>query len=509
MESFEWWTKEQIQFSEEVEDFAESILPRDTETRWKREFPWDIFEKIGEKRFAGAAIPKEYGGLGLGCTGACIVSEGFGPMPGITRVLGANMLGGLHQVLSHGTEEQKMNYLPRISNGEIGSIVITEPIAGTDAAAISLEAERKDGYYLLNGKKRFIVSAGVSTRYMVYARTSNDPEDIKKHRHLTAFIVEKGAKGFHVEKLYSLMGFFEIQNGVLDFDDVEVPVANRIGQEGEGWKIMTGGLNFERTIISAHAVGWLDELLRNVVPYAERRVQFGHPTIEMQANQFKIADLVLKQRTTRLFTYHTAYGWDLGKDITIDSNLIKIFNVQSAMDGSLDAIQLMGGDGTTYFYPIQEIMQVAKVDSISGGSMEACKMIVYRTAMKQLKNLFSWRRRVAHPEMGVPVSTYGPIRKIKDVDENKLLKVLADDYLVNPGIFMTRDDLKKVLDIDDARLDELLISLEQKKLVWLNRSKSGIALAKASYKGLKKANPPEYYRWYPSGWKADLKDRIF
>ena len=509
MEPFEWWTKEQREFAQEVEDFAESVLPRDMEARWKREFPWDIFEKIGQRRFPGAAIPKEYGGLGLGCTGACIVSEAFGPMAGIDRALGASMLGGLHQVLSHGTEEQKKKYLPRITNGELGSIVITEPIAGTDASAIAMEAKREGDVYILNGKKRFIVSAGVSTRYMVYARTSNDPEAIRKHRHLTAFIVEKGAPGFHVEKIYSLIGFIEIQNGVLDFDNVEVPVANRIGEEGDGWSVMTGGLNFERTIISAHAIGWMAELLRNVVPYMERRVQFGRPTIDIQNNQFKIADLVLKQRTSRLMTYHTAYGWDLGHDITIDSNLIKIFNIESAMYGSLDAIRLMGGDGTTYFYPLQDINMAAKVDSISGGSMEACKMIVFRAAMKQLKNQFNWRRREAHPELGVPIPVYGKAEKAKDVNEEKLLKVLAEDYRVNPGLFMTREDLKEVLDVSDPALDELLLSLEKKELVWLNRSKAGIALAKASYKGLKEAYPKEHYQWFPGDWIADMKDRVF
>jgi len=198
IESYAWWTEEQIKFAEEVEEFAKSLMPRDAETRWTREFPWDIFEKIGERKYTGAAIPKEYGGLGLGCTGACIVTEAFATMPAMNRVFDGNMLGGLHQLLDYGTEEQKQKFLPRIVNGEIGAIVITEPVAGTDAAAIALEARREGDVYVLNGKKRYIVSAGVANRYMVYARTSNDPVDIKKHRHLTAFILEKGAKGFTV-----------------------------------------------------------------------------------------------------------------------------------------------------------------------------------------------------------------------------------------------------------------------------------------------------------------------
>ena len=508
MESYAWWTEEQKRFAEEAEDFAASVMPRDAETRWTREFPRDIFEKIGERRYTGAAIPKEYGGLGLGCTGACIVTEAFGGMPGVMRVFGGNMLGGLHQVLGHGTEEQKKKILPRIVNGEIGAIVITEPVVGTDAAAIAVEAKKKDGVYVLNGKKRFIVAAGLATRYMVYARTSNDPEDIRKHRHLTAFVLEKGAKGFTVEKINDLIGFSNIQNGVLDFEDVEIPVDNRIGKEGEGWAVMVGGLNFERTIISAQAMGWLGELLKNAVPYTKRRVQFGHPTIDIPTNQFKIADLVLKKRAARLFTYHTAYMWDLGKDITIDSNLIKVFNLECAMQASIDAIQLVGGDGTTLFYPFEEIMKVAKVDSIAGGTMEACRMVIFRTAMKQLGDEIAWRRRIPHPELGVPVPTYGTIPREKAIDEGKLLKFLAEDYRVNPGLYVAREDIQEAFEVDDEKLDELLVSLEQKGLVWLNRTKKGIGLAKASYEGLREANPKEHYRWYPE-WIASGSDRVF
>jgi len=508
IESFAWWTEEQIRFAEEIEEFAKSVLPRDGETRWTREFPWDVFEKIGERGYTGAAIPKEYGGLGLGCTGACIATEAFGPMPGINRVFGGNMLGGLHQLLGHGTEEQKRRFLPRIVAGEIGAIVITEPVVGTDAAAIALEARREGDVYVLNGKKRFIVSAGVAQRYMVYARTTNDPEAIRKHRHLTAFILEKGARGFSVEKINDLIGFSNIQNGVLDFEDVEVPVENRIGNEGDGWAVMTGGLNFERTIISAQAMGWLGELLKNAVPHARRRVQFGRPTIDIPTNQFKIADLVLKRRATRLFTYHTAYMWDLGKDTTIDSNCIKVFNLEAAMQASLDAIQLVGGDATTLFYPYEEIMKVAKVDSISGGSMEACRMVIFRTAMKQLGDQISWRRRVAHPKLGVPVPANGDSPQETFLDGEKLLGFLAEDYRVNPGLYMARRDIMEAFAVDDATLDELLISLEKEDLVWLHRTKKGIELAKASYKGLRKANSKEHYRWFPM-WIGQGRDRVF
>lgn len=508
MESYFWWTEEQKKFAEDVHAFVKEVMPRDAETRWTREFPRDIFQKIGEKGFTGAGIPKEYGGLGLGATGACIAAEAFNRMPGPGRVFVGNMLGGLRQLIEYGTEEQKKSVLPRIAKGELGAIVITEPFAGTDAAAIETTARREGDVYLLNGKKRYIVSAGVATRHMVYARTSDNPEDIRSYRHLTAFIVEKGAPGFSVEKINEIIGFENIQNGVLNFDKVPVPVANRIGQEGEGWRVMTAGLNFERTLISASVAGWVGELLKNAVPYAQRRVQFGRPTIDLQTNQFKIADLIIKTKMARLMTYYTAYLWDLGVDITVESNVAKVFNCESAMQASIDAIQVMGGDGVTPFYPLEEIMNVAKVENIAGGTMEACRLVIFRTALRQMAEDLRMERRVIHPALGVPVPISGTSEKMKDIDEDKLLAAIAEDYRVNPGLFISREDIRELFDADNAVLDDLFVSLEKKGLVRLYRDKKGIALAKATYEGLNKAHPQEYYKWFPS-WIGDGKDRIF
>ena len=508
MESYPWWTEEQIRFSADMADFVKEILPRDAQTRWTREFPWDIFQKIGEKGYAGAAIPKEYGGLGLGATGACIAVEAMGCMPGPGRAFVGNMFGGLRQVIEFGTEQQKKEILGRIAGGEIGAIVITEPFAGTDAAAIETTARLEDDVYVIRGKKRFIVSAGVATRHMVYARTSNDPEAIRGYRHLTAFIVEKGTPGFTVEKVNEVMGFRNIQNGVLDFNNVRVPAANRIGNEGDGWRVMTAGLNFERTLISAMATGWLHELLRNVVPYAQRRVQFGKPTIDIPVNQFRIADLVMKAKIARLLTYYDAHLWDLGKDITIESNLAKIYNCESALQGSLDAIQVMGGDGVTPFYPLEEIMDQAKVENIAGGTMEACRLVVFRAALRSMAGELKMRRRMIDPVLGVPVPISAPPDKEKDVDEEKLLNLLAEDYRVNPGLYMTRSDITEALDVGEDRLDALLAGLEKKGFIKLVRTKKGIELAKATYDGLDHAHPTEYYHWFPE-WITEDKNRTF
>jgi len=506
MEYYPWWTDEQKKFADEINTFVNEAITEDIRTRWTRQFPWEMFKKAGERVYTGAGIPKEYGGLGLGATGACIAAEAFGRMPGPGRVFVGNMLGGLRQIIEFGTEEQKKRFLPRIAKGELGSIVITEPFAGTDAAAIETKAKKDGDGYILNGKKRYIVSAGLATRHMVYARTSNDPEDIKNYRHLTAFIVEKGTPGLSVEKINEVIGFKNIQNGVLNFDNVAVPIENRIGQEGDGWRVMTAGLNFERTLISALVSGWIGELLRNTVPYTQRRVQFGRPTIDIPTNQLKIADLIIKFKIARLMAYYTAYLWDLGVDITIESNAAKVFNCESAMQLSIDAIQVVGGDAVTHFYPFEEIMSVAKVENIAGGTMEACRLVIFRAALRQMAEEFKMPRRVIDPVIGVPIPVSDKIKKKNEINEEELLTVLAEDYRVNPGLFMGRADIKEFFDVDDATLDEMLISLENKGFVKLYRSKKGIELAKATYEGLNKAHPLEYYRWFPS-WVDE--SRIF
>lgn len=494
---FPWWSDEQKKFSAEMREFVNQIMPRSDEAKWKREFPWDIFEYVGSKGYVGAMIPKEYGGLGLGMTGACIAAEEMCRMPNVGRVFIGNLLGGAGQILAFGTKEQKERFLPRISKGELGAICITEPFAGTDAAAIETVASRDNNTYVISGKKRFIVSAGVADRYMLYARTSNDPETVHRHKHLTGFILEKGMPGFSTEKINEIIGFHEIQNGSLDLDEVKVPLANRIGDEGEGWSVMMEGVNVERTLLSAQVLGWLRTLIETVIPYTQRRVQFGRRTADMLNNQLKISDLFIKLKMSRLACFYTAYLYDNGQDVAMEAATAKAFNCQGGADAARDTIQIMGGDGLTPFYMPETIYQVAKVEEISGGTLEAMRLIIHRAGMRQLAKEFSTRRRITHKDLGVPITTYEKAKKLLLKNEDTLLTALAEDYKVNPGLHMSRADLTDVFDIETTDLDKLLESLEKKGLVKLYRSAGKIEMAKATYEGLKRAYPLEYYKWFP------------
>jgi len=503
MDSFHWWNDEHRRLAAELEEFVEKVMPKAEEAWWKRQIPKDIFNEIAEKGFFGVAIPKAYGGMGLGATGASITMEAIAQLPGLFYVFGASMMGGLHQIIEFGTEEQKRRFLTRMAKGELGAISITEPFVGSDASAIETVARREGDLYILSGKKRFTTGIGISKRYMLYARTSNDPKEIAQYKHLTAFIVEKGMPGFSVEKVNEIMGYDNTPNGYLNLDEVAVPIENRIGQEGEGWRVMTVGLNFERTIIAASLLGLFRVALRSLVGYGQRRIQFGRPTIEFVNNQFKIADLIVKYKLSRLVTYYSAYLFDSGQDPSLEASISKLYNSDMCMEAMIDAIQMMGGDGVTKFYPLERLFREAKTNQIAGGTNEAIKLIIYRMGLRQMSKDLKWPKRRIHPELGIPISMDNNKEKSSEVNEERLLKVLAEDYRINPGLYMSREDIKDIFEVEDNKLDELLVSLEQKNLAKLYRGKKGIELVKATYEGLKKANPKQYYQWFPSWFKKE------
>jgi len=504
MEAFTWWSDEHKALAGEVGKFVDSIMPQAEEAFWEREFPKDILASIAEEGYFGAGVPKEYGGMGLGATGACIAIEEISRMPGVGWIFGAAMLGGWHQVIDFGNEEQKKRFLPRMVKGELGAVAMTEPSVGTDVAGIETSARREGDKYIINGKKRFATGTGVADRYMLYARTSDDPEAVRRHRHLTGFIVEKGVPGFSIEKINEVMGFDNVPNGYLSLVDVPVPLANRIGEEGEGWRVMVLALNYERALISAQVLGSMREALRAVISYGQRRIQFGKPTINIPTNQFKVADMMSKLKLSRLATYYAAQRLDEGesKAAAVDCSIAKVFGTDMAVEVGVEAIQVMGGDGATKFYPLLRILNESKVAQIAGGTNEAIKITIYRMGLKAMADDFKMPRRVCHSKLGVPITSAGKPKKLSKIDEDSLLAVLAEDYRVNPGLYMSLDDFKETFDANDAGLERTLLSLEEKQLVRLQRKGEAITLAKATYEGLKKANPPEYYRWFPS-WVKD------
>ncbi len=505
MEPYPWWDEKQKKLADEARRFADENLSRGEEISWTKEFPKDLLKAVAGKGWFGALIPKAYGGMDAGVTGCCIVAEELSRIcSALVGAYSVTMFGGVEQLIKFGSEEQRKRWLPQVVKGKLGAICITEPAIGSDAAGIETTATLQGNEYVLNGKKRFITNAGVASIYCVYAKTSNRPEDVAKYNHLSAFIVEKGTPGFTVEKINELGGWIGLPNGYLSFDNARVPVENRLGAEGDGWKVLVDGLNFERNLFAAGMLGPMREAIRYAVGHSQRRLQFGRPTFDLEVNQFKIADMFARMQTARLLTYYSAYLTDMKQEAVMEATLAKLYASEAYERLVIDAQQVMGGDGWTRFYPLETFMRDAKVNQLGAGTSEVMRMVLFRQGTRAMKGELKMPHRRMHPKLGVPISTTKPMVKT-EVNEKTMLEVLAEDYCVNPGLYMSREDMKdKFADVGDEQLDKLLTSLEAKGLVKLYKDRRGnTALAKATYEGLKKAKSSKYYQWFPEWIKRD------
>ncbi len=506
MEGYPWWNDDHKKLARDAKKFADESIPRGEEIMWTKEFPADLLKAVSRKGWFGVAIPVAYGGMGIGITGCCIVAEELGRVcSALTGAYSVTMFGGVEQLIKFGSESQKKRWLPNIAKGMLSGICITEPGAGSDAASMETTATRKSDAYILNGKKRFITNAGVANVYCIYAKTSDRPEDKAKYNHLSAFLVEQKTPGFSVEKINELGGWVGLPNGYLDFDDARVPAANRLGDEGDGWRILVDGLNFERNLFAAGMLGPMREAIKYAVGHGERRLQFGQPTIGFEVNQFKIADMFARLRTARLLTYYASYLMDEKMECVMEATLAKLYTSEAYEQLLVDAQQVMGGDGWTRFYPLEAFIRDARVNQIGAGTSEVMRMVLYRWGTRSMAGEVRLPHRYIHDKLGIPISAR-KARTISDVSEKTVIGVLAEDYRANPGLYLSRGDMKEILtSATDAQLDKILETLETQGLVHLYRDRRGtIALAKATYKGLKKANPLEHYKWFPDWIKEDL-----
>lgn len=520
MEPFPWWTEKQKRLAEEVENFVDENTPQAAEAVWKFENPDDLIKKVGEKGWYGTLIPEEYGGMGneVGVTGACIVAEGLARLGTIATIYSTTCFGGTHQLVRLGTDEQKERWLPKIARGEqINALCLTEPFVGSDAAGVTTTATRVDGGYLINGKKRFISTSGIADAYFVYVKTSDEPGDKAAYKHITGLYILKGMKGFTVERINALGVFDAVRNGVLNFNDVFVPDENVIGGEGMGWMCMISGLNLERCLIAVGLVSGMREALRYSYYMSQRRVQFAKRTIEFESNQYRIADMIIGYKTARLLTYYATSLLDQGIEPLIEANSAKIYATETATRIAEDALLVMGGDGFTKYYPIERFLRDAKLLEVGGGTNDVLRRLISGQGWRIMKDMLRPPRRRVHEKLGIPIPYYKDPPELElptragatepEAIEESILLALAEDYRVNPGLHLTREELMEDTGLDDESLDEALLILEEKNLIDVYRDKRGVLrLAKATYAGLEKVRPIDYFRWYPEWLK---KDEIF
>jgi len=509
MEYFPWWNEAQKKLAEEVKQFTDEVLiPMCEKDALKKAYPWQALKEIGKKGYFGAQIPARYGGKAeeWGVTGACIILEELSRAGEVSAPVSTTMIGGVHQILHDGTEEQRRKWLPRLAKGELlGSITMTEPFAGSDISGIETMAVCDGDNYIINGKKRYQTCAAAADIYMTYVRTSDKPEDIAKYRHLTALVIEKGTKGFTVERVNDLVGLDGIYNVYMDYDNARVPVSNRIGEEGQGWAVMMSGLNVERICNAAGPMGAMREGIRYAVQHLQRRVQFGRPTGDIATNQFKVSDMIWRLKIARILTYYAAYCCDLGRDVPVEAAIAKMFNTDMGLMSAIDAVQLMGGNGVTRLYPVERLFRDAKLSQIAAGTSEVLKLLIYRQGLRELMPDLRVPYRMLDEETQVPVPAGKLPAKKKISRAEDVLKVLAEDYRVNPGLYMTITDLKDLLEVNDSDLAVYASSLERDGLATIYKDRKGNpVMMRATYRGLAAANPPAYYRHIPS-W-VDTRD---
>ena len=369
-------TDEQRALRELAHDFAErEIRPKAAEYDEHQTHPADVIAKAHEVGLMNPHIPEELGGAGLGgFDGTLIGEELCWGCSGIGTSIVANILGAL-PVLLAGTEEQKRQWLAPLLEGPIlCSFALTEPGAGSDVSGIQTTAVRKGDDYVLNGSKMFITNAGQADWFTVFAST--DPS--AGHRGLTAFVVPREADGVTIEKHLDKMGQRATDTSALAFQDVKVPAANRLGEEGEGFKIAMQTLDNTRPGTAAGAVGVARAAFEHAVEYSKERVQFGQPIAMNQGVNFLVADMATEIEAARLLVWQAAWLLDQGKRATLESSYAKRFAADTAMKVTTDAVQIFGGYGYIKEYPVEKLMRDAKLFQIYEGTSQIQRLVIAR-----------------------------------------------------------------------------------------------------------------------------------
>ena len=367
-----------------VRDFANrEVAPGAAERDESEHFDRGLFEKMAELGLTGIPWPEEYGGAGMDFLAYVIAVEELSRVCASTGVvLSAHTSLAGWPIYKFGTEEQKQKYLRKMAEGEwLGAYALTEPGSGSDSGAMRTTAKLDGDHYVLNGSKVFITNGGAADVYVVFALT--EPE--KKTRGVTAFIVEKGMPGFSIGKKEKKMGIRASTTVELIFEDCRVPVENRLGDEGFGFKIAMMTLDGGRNGIAAQAVGIAQGAFEQARDYAKQRVQFGKPISELQAIQFKLADMATKIEASRLLTYQAAWLESSGLPYGQASAMSKVFASDTAMEVTTEAVQVFGGYGFIREYPVERMMRDAKITQIYEGTNEIQRMVIARHILTQQK----------------------------------------------------------------------------------------------------------------------------
>ena len=362
---------------------AERVAPRAADIDATGEFPWDVVEALREAEILALPFDDRHGGTGTGALMLLVAIEELSKVCATTGLILAVQALGAFAIDLHGSDEQKERYVPRLASGEwLSAYALTEPGSGSDSAAMLTTARAEGDDYVLNGSKRFITNAGVAKLYTVFAKT----DEAAGHRGISCFLVEADTPGFEVGRIEPKMGIKGSTTGELFLTDCRVPAANRIGEEGEGFRIAMRVLDRSRPGIGAQALGIAQGATDFALEYSRSRETFGKPIAEHQMIQALLADMETKCAAGRGLLYRVGQMLDEGVDgpeLTKASAQAKLFCSDVAMEVTTDAVQILGGYGYMREYPVERMMRDAKITQIYEGTNEVQRLVIAREMLRE------------------------------------------------------------------------------------------------------------------------------
>ena len=359
------------------------LAPRAADIDRTNEFPADMWQKFGDMGLLGITIPEEYGGTGLGYLAHVIAVEEISRgSASVGLSYGAHSNLCVNNLYANGSEAQRRKYLPKLCSGEhVGALAMSEPGAGSDVVgSMACRAEKRGDRWIANGNKMWITNGPDADTLIVYMRTGDRDSP---SRSMTAFIVEKGFKGFSTAQKLDKLGMRGSNTCELVFEDCEIPDENVLGQTGGGTRVLMRGLDTERVTLSGGPIGIMQAAMEAVLPYIHERKQFGQPIGMFELMQGKVADMYVKLQSSRAFSYRVAQAADEGRPQRKDSAACLLYASECAVQVALEAIQCLGGNGYINDYPTGRLLRDAKLYDIGAGTNEIRRMLIGRELFEQ------------------------------------------------------------------------------------------------------------------------------